>query len=468
MKDKVLRFIEQKNLIQKNDSILVALSGGPDSVCLLHILLELRDKLGINIAAAHVNHMLRGADADADEGFVQKLCNENNIKCYIKRVDINIIKQEEGLSHELAGRRERYKFFEEICKEGGYNKVAIAHNLNDNVETVFMRVIRGTGLDGLVGIRSKRDNIIRPIMCLSRKEIEDYIEKRSLEACLDKSNLEKEYNRNKVRLDLIPYISQNFNSDLIKSVNRMTDLLDIDNDYIEEQAQNIFNKYVTIDKKKVRIDLNLTKQHRAIFNRVIRKALMLSANTTTDFENKHINDIYDLFFSDTGKKLNMPNSIIVEKVYGDIIIYKISDKSKEVNKSIDGKNSLELNDINNKIINYGDYIIKFNKILKKNYREISNNDLIKLFDYDNIKEGVEIRVRQDGDKFKPLGMKGTKKLKDIFINLKIPRDIRDEIPLVCFDNNIAWIVGYRQSEDFKVTNQTENILKITIERKNGR
>lgn len=175
MLDKVVNYIKENELIQQGDQILVALSGGPDSVCLLHILYELKDKFNLNLGAIHINHMLRGEESEKDEKYIVKLCDELGIKHYVKRINIEYVAKDSNVSLEVAGRNERYKAFEEIRSKYGYNKIAVAHNANDQAETVLMRVMRGTGLEGLTGIKAKReDGIIRPILCLNRQEIEEY------------------------------------------------------------------------------------------------------------------------------------------------------------------------------------------------------------------------------------------------------------------------------------------------------
>ncbi|MDO5517977.1 MAG: tRNA lysidine(34) synthetase TilS, partial [Clostridium sp.] len=204
MYKKVLSYIKDNKLINPGDKVLVALSGGPDSVCLLNILFKLKDELKIELGAAHLNHMLRGKDAFGDEQYVIDVCKQMNIECFTKQVNINEYSKKEKLSSEMAGRLVRYGFFEEIIKEHGYTKVATAHNANDQAETILFRLMRGTGLEGLGGIKVKRDNIIRPILCLSRQEVEDYIEQNQLKPRIDKTNFEKIYNRNKIRLDMLP------------------------------------------------------------------------------------------------------------------------------------------------------------------------------------------------------------------------------------------------------------------------
>ncbi|MEW8956858.1 tRNA lysidine(34) synthetase TilS, partial [Clostridium sp.] len=218
---KVRDFVKENNMISKNDKVLVALSGGPDSICLIHILNELKDELGIEILAAHLNHCLRGEDANKDEEYVREFCKSLNIQCYVKRVDINRYAKERALSSEMAGREARYEFFNDLKEEFNINKIAVAHNLNDQAETVLMRLMRGTGIEGLIGIRPVRDNIyIRPILSLNRHEIEAYCEDNKLLPRIDKTNLETIYSRNKVRLELIPYIEKNFNEDIINTLNR--------------------------------------------------------------------------------------------------------------------------------------------------------------------------------------------------------------------------------------------------------
>ena len=461
MINKVKTFVIENNLIQNGDKILVALSGGPDSVCLLNILHELRDFFNIEIGAAHVNHMLRGEDALNDEEYARELCNELGVSFFSKRIDINKISNENNISHELAGREERYKFFQFISKEKGYNKIAVAHNSNDQAETVLMNMMRGAGIEGLCGIRSKRDGgIIRPILCLSRAEIEDYCEKNNLNPRIDKTNLENIYSRNKVRLDIIPYMKKNFNKDIIETINRMANLLQIDNDFIEKECNNIYKKYCTIDKENLIISKEVFSIERALLTRLIKKSFIEFSGKHTNFEMKHIYEVISLADNSTNKRINLPHRMVAENIYGDIYL-----KFKEVEKKENIEIILNKDQLENNIISYDDYRISFVILNNKNNIEFSNNVLIKYFDYDKIKEKLIIRKRKNGDRMVPLGMKGSKKLKDIFMDLKIPIDKRDEIPILCFDNEIAWLVEHKVSEKFKITKETKNIIKITFARK---
>ncbi|MDV4150262.1 tRNA lysidine(34) synthetase TilS [Clostridium sp. AL.422] len=461
MINKVKAFIIENNLIQIGDRILVALSGGPDSVCLLNVLYELREDFNIEIAAAHVNHMLRGEEAFKDEEYARNICKNLNVKFFSTRIDINEVSKQKGISHELAGREERYKFFQLIIKENGYNKIAVAHNANDQAETVIMNMMRGTAIEGLCGIRSKREGgIIRPILCLSRGEIEHYCKINNLAPRIDKSNFENIYSRNKVRLDILPYMKNNFNEDIIETINRMANLLQIDNDFIEKECNNYYKKYCTNNGNKLIISKSAFSIERAILTRLIKRAFIEFTGKYTNFEMKHIYEVISLANNSTNKKINLPYGVIAENIYGDIYFKIRENKNKELKEVI-----LNINELDSNSIEFGNYSINFAIISNKKNIEFSNNVLIKFFDYDKIKERLIIRKRINGDKMIPLGMKGTKKVKDIFIDLKIPIEKRDEIPVLCFDNEIAWLVGYKVSESFKITKETKSIIKITFARK---
>ena len=463
MLDKVIEYIKENEIIKQGDKILVALSGGPDSVCLLHILHRLKEPFNLKLGAIHINHMLRGEEADNDEKYIIKLCDELGINHYVKRIDIEYVARDTNVSLEVAGRNERYKAFEKIREKYEYDKIAVAHNANDQAETVLMRIMRGTGLEGLTGIKSKRiDGIIRPILCLNRQEIEEYCEKNNLNPRIDASNYERTYSRNKVRLDILPYMKENFNKDIIDTLNRMTLLLQKDNEFIEEYSNKCYNIYCENYGEKIKVSKNLfEKEMDSIITRVLIRVFKEISNSYQNFEMKHIYEVVNLAKKSTGKKLNLTNKIICENLYGDIIFSK-EDKPKE--KIEDNEVKINKDDIFNKVI-FDDYTIRFEVVENKNKVEFSKNNLIKLFDYDNIEKEIIIRYRKDGDKITPLGMNGSKKLKDIFIDLKIPREKRDTIPIVCFDDNISWVVGYKTSQLFKVTKNTNKILKITFDRK---
>ncbi|GFZ34187.1 tRNA(Ile)-lysidine synthase [Clostridium zeae] len=463
MNDKVINFIREHHMIKKGDKVLVALSGGPDSVCLLHVLYMMRHELGISLGAAHINHLLRGDDSFEDESYVEKMCDNLGIPCFIKRVDVEIMAKDKSISSEMAGREARYGFFSEVIKEKGFNKVAIAHNANDQAETILMRVMRGTGIDGLVGIKPVRDEIyIRPILCVTREEIEDYCESNNLNPRIDRTNLESIYSRNKVRLEMIPFIKNNFNKDIVESLNRLASLANIDSEYIDKSSEDMYFKFCKEKVGTIIINKEAFYIHEALLTRLIRKSIFYVSGATYNFEMKHIYDIILLQKGKTGKNINLPNNIVAENSYGDIII---SIRKFEEYKSIEfivSKQEIDEKKVENLRLNGLMYDVVLQVKQNDTKIDLNSSDLIKYFDYDKIKQKIIIRNRKNGDKIKPLGMTGTKKIKDIFIDNKVPNSLRDEIPLVCFDNNISWIVGLKISDLFKVNKNTKNILQISF------
>ncbi|MFL0252126.1 tRNA lysidine(34) synthetase TilS [Clostridium neuense] len=462
MIDKVIETIEKNSMFNKGDRVVVAVSGGPDSICLLHLLNSIKSKFDMEICAAHVNHCLRGAEADADEEFVRRFCEELNVDFYVKRVDINKLAKEKKLSSELAGREARYDFFEEVMEKFRGNKIAIAHNANDRAETILMRIIRGTGLDGMVGIKPMRDEVfVRPLINTSRNDIEKYCLDNKISPRIDKTNLERLYTRNKIRLDLIPYIMNNFNEDVVAALNRLGDIVSIDNDYMQKIANKKYDSYCYLDEKNIIIKKEAFCEHEAVLSRMIRRAISELTGNVYNIEKKHVEDIIHIQQVGTGKKVNLPNNIVAHNNYGDIC-FEV--KSNDI---IDNKKIYEASIENSHVISFNGFKFEVTLLESKTDIKLKQDDYVKYFDANKVGTNISIRYRNDGDKFKPLGMKSFKKLKDIFINLKIPREDRIKIPLICFGNEIAWIVGHKISEDFKIDDQTKTILKIKVEREDN-
>ena len=462
IKERFLSYIEENSLINKGDGIVVGLSGGPDSVCLLHLLCSIREELNLKIVAAHINHMIRGEAADADENYSKKLCEKMRVKFFVLRKDVEGFAKNSGLSSETAGRRVRYDFFDEVLKKTGFLKIATAHNANDQAETILLRIMRGTGLDGLTGIPVKRDDkYIRPILFMKREEVESYCEENCLEPRIDGTNLEKIYSRNKVRLDILPYMKENFNKDVIEAINRMALLLQEDNKFIVEEVSRSYKKYCIEKIDKVIIQKEVFNEGSAIVGRIIRKAIKKVNGNQYDVELKHIKEIENIQQMSTNKIIDLPYGICAENVYGDIHIkMKSSIRKNEYDEVVYEKKLID-----GKKIEFGEYIFYCSVLKKDENVQINKNKYIKYFDYNKINGNIIIRQRKNGDKINPLGMNGNKKLKDIFIDMKVPKEERDIIPIVQFGDYIAWVVSLKLSNKFKVTNETKNILKIEFSRK---
>lgn len=445
-------------MFNNGDKIIVAVSGGPDSICLLHILYNLKAKFNLTLYAAHVNHCLRGEEADKDEDYVKKFCKKLGIECFSRRIDINKLSAEKGLSTESAAREARYEFFQELFEKLEAQKIALAHNANDQAETVLMRIIRGTGMEGIVGIKAVRGNIfVRPLINIKRESIERYCEENKLLPRIDKTNLESIYTRNKIRLELIPYIKDNFNSDVVATLNRLADTVSKDNEYLEDIAREKFKSYCVRKDERVIIDKVAFKEHEAVITRILRQALNELKGNLHNVEKIHIYDLIALQRSGTGKKITLPDNVVGYNNYENIELFVVNTYG---NNEEEKEYTLNINE--EKYLEYFKLTVSARLIDKDERIDFKEKSNVKYFDFDKIRGSITIRKRRNGDRFTPFGMKGSKKLKDFFIDLKIPQEERDRIALVCFDEQIAWIVGYRISESYKVDKVTKNILEIKI------
>lgn len=312
MKNKVINTIIKYKLIESGDKIVLGVSGGPDSISMLNILNEIKEELNFDIYVAHINHMIR-KEADEDERYVQKYCEKNNIQFFVKRADVEQIAKTKKLGTEETGRKIRYDFFEEVLQKVGANKIAIAHNKNDKIETIIMNLLRGSSVSGLKGIEPKRDNkYIRPLIECERQEIEQYCEENKLEPRIDKTNFENDYTRNKIRNIVIPYIKKEFNPNIIETIDRLSQVATEESSYIELQAKEVYNKLL-IQETENQIILNLkefNKQNKVIKSRIILLAVKKINGGTQGIEKIHIEDIIKLYNNNIGNKYLTPNKYI--------------------------------------------------------------------------------------------------------------------------------------------------------------
>lgn len=307
VKEKVLETIKKYNLISKNDKIVVAVSGGPDSMCLLHILLSLREEYNLELNVAHINHMIR-ENAIIDEEYVKAFCEENNVKLFVKKADVLSISKENRIGTEEAGRKVRYEFFNEVKEMTSSNKIAIAHNKNDKAETVLLNLIRGTGTYGLIGIEPKNGIYIRPLLEIERKDIEEYCKINNINPRIDESNFQNIYNRNKIRNVVIPFIEKEFNPNIINTISRLSDIVKEEENYFNELVELEY-KNIVIEETNDYIKLNLREFNK--INIVIRKRLIFYTinkllGNTMGIEKIHVEDIIKLCSNNIGNKYLVP------------------------------------------------------------------------------------------------------------------------------------------------------------------
>jgi len=473
LQQKVLNAIRANRLTDPGDVVVVGVSGGPDSVCLLHILHALSEHLGIKLHAIHINHMLRPEEAPIDEAYTAALCERMEIPLLTVHVDIASMAKKLGMSVEEAGREARYREFEKVAGEIGAAKIAVAHNRNDQAETVMMHIIRGAGTAGLAGMEYRRGAVIRPLLQVSRSEIEQYCEAAELSPRTDSSNLKSDFTRNRVRLELFPFLEKKFGVDIVDSLCRLSAHAAEDREYLEMSALKAFHECSTESGGgKVGMKLEqLQKLHPAILNRVLKQAVMEAAGNVKGIGSVHYQALSELVAKDrTGAQAELPGGLKAAVSYGILHIYKnslkqlhnISRQKKtplfEVSLAVPG--STVVQELEAVVGTSVETVINVDK-----YGNMGYNSFEQYFDYDSLKRGINIRNRRDGDIFKPLKSNGTKKLKEYLIDMKVPRELRDDIPLVCTGNEVVWIIGYKISDKFKVTENTKSALKIEYSRR---
>ena len=314
LKEEILKTIKTYNLIEKNDKIVIGVSGGPDSICLLHLLYSLQEKLKFEIVVAHINHQIREV-ADSETEYVKDFCEKIGIECFVKKENILELAKKQKKGTEEVGRQVRYDFFEEVAQKTEANKIATAHNANDRAETVILNILRGSGISGLKGIEAMRDNkYIRPLILTNREKIEKYCEENNLNPRIDESNLESIYSRNKVRNIVIPYIKKEFNQNIIQTINRLSDVATDENEYLQKLTKEQYNEISSIEDGIIVLNLKKFNQLELVIKRrLILYTINEAIHTTNCIEKVNIDDIIKLCQNNIGNKYLSPIKLI--KIY---------------------------------------------------------------------------------------------------------------------------------------------------------
>ena len=323
MENFVLDYIKKNNLIRENDKILVAVSGGPDSICLLNILYNIKERLKIELYVAHVNHLIR-KEAKSDAEFVKEFCDSKNIEFFYKECDVKEKAQTEKISTEEAGRNARYEFFEEIANKYNINKIAIGHNKNDLAETLIMNILRGTGTQGLKAILNKNGKYIRPLLDVDREKIEEYCEKNNLKPRIDLTNFENNYTRNKIRNIVIPYVKKEFNPNIVETLTRLSQIVTEEQNFINLEVEKAYKK-ILLSEESENIKISgkkFVEIHTAIQKRTILYIINRLFGNTKQIEKKHIEDIIKLINKNIGNKYLTPNKNLKVSIKKGIVEFK--------------------------------------------------------------------------------------------------------------------------------------------------
>ena len=464
MLQKVTDFILEQRMISTGDKVIVGLSGGADSVALLHILKELRDCFDLELYAAHVNHGLRGQDANEDAAFAEDLCRNWGIPFFLKNADIPQMSRKMHMTEEEAGRKVRYDFFHEVMHKVKGNKIATAHHKNDQAETILHNIIRGTGTQGLSGIKPIRDGyIIRPLLIVSRQEIKDYIRHHSLAYREDATNADSTYTRNRIRNCLIPILARDFNPDIVERLFTMGNIIREDDEFISCCCKKVYEELCKAEAGQITVQLDkFNALNTAIKKRLVRMAVSDLKGDLDGIGHNHVNAVVSLADrARTGTKTVLPASrndcsaVEAEVSYDKLIFRKNNNDQTAIffDKPLPIPGQVHVEELG--------LTVTAEKWDRKKGLHFSSQCIY--IDEDAVKGSLRLRQRINGDRFRPLGMNGSKKLKDYFIDLKVPRGERDKVPLLVDEKNIIWVVGFQISQDYRITVSTKNILKISVE-----
>jgi len=449
LEQKIIKFIDEKNLIAKNDKILVALSGGPDSVLLLHFLNKYSRRFQIKIGAAHINHKIRGKEADLDEKFCRDLTGKLNIDFYSARKNVNHFALKNKLSLEEAGRTIRYRILESIRKKYKYNKIATAHNCSDNAETVLLNLIKGTGIKGISGIPEKRNNIIRPILSLTKNEILEYLEVQNIPYRIDATNIDADYDRNFIRHKIIPEIKKRMNPALEDTLFNSSEVFRNYSGLIEKLLKKDYAKIVHFIENILHFDISGIKAlDNELTGDIFKSAVERNFSSQITFND--FKKFLALLNKQTGSTEDLSQGLMAVKERDEVLIVNNSGQKKF--------NTVKIRE--GEKIKFDGRTLYIRKC--KNSAELNKNKNTEYISGDNLEEIFILRTWLPGDRFFPLGFEGSKKISDFLNDQKIPAYLKKNQLVLTNKNRIVWILGLRLDDRFKIINKTKKVLQLCL------
>ncbi len=463
---RVERFITEHHLFDRSGTLLMGISGGPDSVCLLHILTLLQSSFGLDLHVVHLNHQLRGIESDADAAYTADLAVRLGLTCTIESRDVREYQNETRCSLEEAAREVRYGFFAEVAERIGAGAVAVGHTADDQAETIIMHLIRGTGLSGLQGMRpifewglpeGRSLTVVRPLLEITREETQFYCDTTGLFPRLDSSNSSPEYLRNRVRAEIMPKLAE-YNPNIVEGLTRTAHLIAEDVSYLDEQVRLVFESVVEEAHEGVVMDNRaFAELSPALKRHLLRMVLGQLVGSLRDIEMVHIEAIMETLSHPAGKELSLPYGFTLYGGYERSFITR-GDNPLSLLPLFESEGQLQIP---------GQITVSGWKVTAEVFpgrpNAIDEGDFVAFFDLDLAGGELTVRARRDGDRFQPLGMDDSKKLQDFMVDAKIPRIWRDNVPLVCSGDRIIWVVGWRIDHRTRVTDFTQRTLRLEFE-----
>ena len=455
LEQKTRQFMKQFHMLPEGTGVVIGLSGGADSVALLEVLCSLREELNLRLAAVHVHHGIR-EEAQKDADFCEELCIKKNVRFFCEYVDVPNMSEEQGLSLEEAGRNARYQIFEQYRQQLQMDVIAVAHHQNDQAETMLFQLFRGSGLRGMTGIPVKRGHIIRPLLGVSRGEIERYLQKKGLGYVTDMTNICNDYSRNKIRHHILP-VAEEISCGAVTHMSHTAGQLKEILDFMEQQAALFLNVNSQWSDGALVISVRELQQvHVALRKMIVIEAIANAFQSRKDITEKHIESVLELLGKEGEKNIHLPDGCTVIKSY-DRLIFKQNAEREE-------GNSLEPLQVEpNQTYFLGNGTILETKLVScNNLENIPENDCIKWFDYDKINGALFLRNRKKGDYITIRDDGARKTLQDYLVNEKVPKGERDRLLVLADGNHIVWVLGKRISAHYKVTAHTKKILEVHI------
>ncbi|MBI5453585.1 MAG: tRNA lysidine(34) synthetase TilS [Deltaproteobacteria bacterium] len=447
--------IKRLGMLRKGDSVLAAVSGGADSIVMFRLLSSVKGELDLKLSVCHLNHNMRGAESRRDLEFVKKTARAGGLEFFGKTLRKGSLAIK-GRSLQEAAREERYAFFEEAAKKAGAKKIALGHTLDDQAETVLLRLLKGASLSGLSGIPPIRGHFIRPLIDVNREEIERYARDEGLEFVTDSTNKTPKYLRNSVRLSLIPFLENNYNRSIKETLARTASVLAVDNAYIGKASDEAL-KEVVVERGRSAITLDRLKTlslHRAVSARVFLKALdRFDPASASDLSSAHVDAFHGIAEGRSpSASINLSGGVILRREYDRLTISKkVSIKRKPFEKRLK---------VPGRTVVPGMGAFEAEVLARKPKTLLTGEETVFL-DLDEAGDVLVLRPFNDGDRMVPFGMEGHKKVKEIFIDAKVPREVRRTLPLLLKGEDIVWVPGVKRSGLLKVTPHTSRVLKVT-------
>ena len=460
--DKVKDFVKENEMLARNCAVIAGVSGGNDSMTMLHLLRRLREIWHFHLRVVHVNHGIRGAEADRDQRMVETVCTESNIPCSVYRYDVPELSVKWKLGTEETGRIVRRQAFDaethKCRKQYAVVRTALAHNKNDLAETMLHHLARGTGLRGLCSLKPVNGEVIRPLLCLERREIDDYIRECGIPSVLDSTNLEDEYTRNRIRRHLLPVMEREINAKTVEHMAETSRLLSEAEEFLTDEAAQLAADYREPDGSYC-LGEGFFQKKQILKSYGVRTILEKLSGRSRDLTQTHIRQVLELYSCRVSKRISLPYGLEAVRTYDGVILRKkIQQKPGTEGRK---EQEIPLPATSEEVETpFGRFTIKVfsysgEKILEKKYT--------KWLDYDKIKKNPCIRTRRTGDYMIINAQGNTKKLNRCMIDAKIPADQREKIPLVVCENEVLWMVGSRMNERYKINPQTKKVLVLNYQ-----